>query len=232
MRGMTTALGPEQALQKTALFAPLGSDDLQKVTKCALHRTFRENELIFHEDDPPGPVYVIQSGRVKIGVTSSEGKETLLAYLSPGDCFGELSALDGLPRSADAIAVEPTGTLYFHREDFVSLATSVPRLALQLFRQLGRKLRVTDQFVADLVFFDVQNRVARRLLEMVDQFGVKTEDGIEIPIAMTQQDLANMVGATREMVNRTVSFYRMRGVLKQRGSRFVIMSRRGLEQDI
>jgi CRP/FNR family transcriptional regulator, cyclic AMP receptor protein len=229
---MATAFSPEQALQKTALFAPLGSEDLQKVSKCAQHRVFRENELIFHRDDPPGPVFVIQTGRVKIGVTSPEGKETLLAYLSPGDCFGEMSALDGLPRSADAIAVEATGTLYFRREDFVTLATNVPRLALELFRQMGRKLRLTDQLVGDLVFFDVQSRVARRLLEMGEQFGVKTEDGLEIPIAMTQQDLANMVGATREMVNRAVSFYRTRGLLKQRGNRFVIVSVRGLEQDV
>lgn len=229
---MTAAFTLEDALKKTALFAPLGTDDLQRVAKYALNRVFREGELIFHREDPPGPVFVIQSGRVKIGVTSSEGKETLLAYLSPGDCFGEMSALDGLPRSADAIAVEQTETLYFHKEDFVQLATGLPRLALELFRQLGRKLRVTDQLVADLVFFDVQSRVARRLLEMGDRFGVATSDGLEIPIAMTQQDLANMVGATREMVNRAVSYYRTRGVVRQRGNRFVIVQRNGLEQDL
>ncbi len=229
---MTAPPRSEEALAKTALFATLGPVELQRVATYAQRRVFREGAIICHRDDPPGPVFVIQSGRVKIGVTSPDGKETSLAYLSPGDCFGEMSALDGLPRSADAVAVEQTATLFFQRDDFVELATSLPRLALALFRQMGRRLRVTDQLVADLVFFDVRSRVARRLLELCDTFGVQSGDGTEIPIPMTQQDLANMVGATREMVNRAVSFYRTQGYLRQRGNRFVILNRDGLGQHL
>ncbi len=222
----------EQALKRSPLFAGLARPDLERITKLARSRVFTEGDVLFRRDDPPGPVYVIKTGRIKIEVSSLDGKETLLAYLSPGDCFGEMGALDELARSADAVAIERTETLYFGKEDFVSIVTGTPSLALELFRQVGRRLRETNQLVAELVFFDVQSRVARRLLELGESFGTRTSEGVEIQIPMTQQDLANMVGATREMVNRAISHYRVAGHILQKANRFILVHPEALEGDL
>ena len=218
------------ALHEAALFANLDRAGLERVAALARRRAFRRDEVVFRQEDPPGPVYVITSGRVKIAVVSREGKESVLAYLSPSDSLGELGALSNLPRSVDAVAVEPTETLYFLRDDFLGLVNAIPAIALQLIRQAARRLRATDGLVGDMVFYDVPGRVAKRLLDLAKDFGVMTEQGMEIQLPMTQRDLANAVGSTREMVNRVLKHYKARGYVDQRGDRLIILRPEALER--
>ncbi len=218
----------QSALRQAALFGGLGAQDLDRVTGLARRRAFRRDEAIFRQEDPPGPVYVITSGRVKVVVVSREGKESVLAYLSPADSLGELGALSNLHRSVDAVAVEPTETLYFLRDDFVELVSSIPAVALALIRQTTRRMRATNSVVGDMVFYDVPSRVAKRLLDLAKDFGAPTEAGIEIQIPLTQRELANAVGSTREMVNRILRHYKEAGYLQQRGDRVTILRPEGL----
>src|SRR2546428_7158001 len=113
--------GYRTVLQQAPLFAKLTDADLDRVAKLVRRRAFRKDEVIFRQEDPPGAVYLITSGRVKVFVVSPGGKESVLAYLSPPDSVGELGALSNLPRSVDAVAIEPTETLFFLREDFHEL---------------------------------------------------------------------------------------------------------------
>lgn len=216
--------------QNLPLFKDLPEPDWQWVRGRLRRRSLREGEVVFYKGDTEGTFFLITSGRVKICVTTPDGRESVIAILSPGDCFGELAALDGEPRSADAVAMEDTEAWCLAKEDFSGLLERSPRLARQIIAVLARRLRETDEHFTDLVFFDVFGRVARKLLELADSQGVTTPRGVEIPFRLTQQDLANLVGTTRESVNKALRFYSNRGYIKVGGGRINIVSRSGLER--
>ncbi len=116
------------------------------------------------------------------------------------------------------------------REDFQELVSSVPTIAMELIRQTTRRLRSADMLVGDMVFYDVPRRIAKRLLELSQEFGVRTKEGIEIQLPMTQRDLANAVGSTREMVNRIMRHYKAAGYLDQKGDRVILLQPEALER--
>src|SRR5262245_35257366 len=170
--------GSRGQLAGVPLFEGLPEDQLAVLEERLRSRTFREEETIFHRDDIGNGLYVIRSGQVKISLVAEDGRETVLAILSAGECFGELAVLDGEPRSADAVAMERTETVMLRREDFLEALETHPQLARQIIVLLSHKLRQTNEQLSDLVFFDVHGRVAKRLLELADAHGVKRDDGI------------------------------------------------------
>lgn len=218
--------------QNLSLFRDLPDHDWQWIRARLRHRPLREGEVVFCKGDTEGTTYIITSGRVKICVTTPDGRESVLAILAPGDCFGELAALDGEPRSADAVAMEDTEVWRLAKEDFSSLVERSPHFARRLIAVLTRRLRETDQHFTDLVFFDLFARVARKLLELADAQGMDTAQGVEIPFRLTQQELANLVGSTRESVNKALRFYSDRGHIISRGRRITVVSRSGLERHL
>jgi CRP/FNR family transcriptional regulator/CRP/FNR family cyclic AMP-dependent transcriptional regulator len=169
-------------------------------------RTFAAGAIIFHRGDPGLVLYVIQRGKVKICVTTPEGQEVSLAVLGPGECFGELALLDGQPRSADACALEVVTAAAIQRADFIAACLQHPVIAVQTMQVLSQRLRQTDEMVQDLLFLDVHGRVAKKLLELSESHGVRTPDGIRIEMRLTQGDLAAMVGASRESVNKVMGY--------------------------
>lgn len=192
----------------------------------------REGEVAFCKGDTDSTIFLIGSGRVKICVTTPDGRESVIAILSSGDCFGELAALDNEPRSADAVAMEDTTAWRLAQEDFIALLERSPSFARRLISLLALRLRATDEHYTDMVFFDVFGRVARKLLELADSQGVATPRGVEISFRLTQQDLANLTGTTRESVNKAMRFYRDRGYIASRGHYITIVSRSGLERRV
>jgi CRP/FNR family transcriptional regulator/CRP/FNR family cyclic AMP-dependent transcriptional regulator len=152
-------------------------------------------------------LYVILTGKVKISVTSPDGQEVSLALLSAGDYFGELALLDGQPRSASAVALEPAETLTLQRADFLKAVLRYPRIAVQVMNVLSRRLRQTDAMIEDLLFLDVHGRVAKKLLELGESHGIRTPEGIRIELRLTQGELAAMVGASRESVNKVMGYF-------------------------
>ena len=194
-------------LKHVTLFADLSDDALQELSSVAKKRTFRSGEVIFHRDDPGQVLYAIKEGKVKICLISPDGQEISLVVFGKGECFGEMALLDGLPRSADAIAVEKVECYTLQRSDFQNAIMKNPRIAIQVLEVVSKRLRNTNDQVEDLIFLDVYGRVAKKLIELSDAHGEKVEDGIRIDVRMTQQELASMVGASRESVNKVMGYF-------------------------
>ncbi|HEX4743273.1 MAG TPA: Crp/Fnr family transcriptional regulator [Candidatus Limnocylindria bacterium] len=200
------AVSVSTVLSKVPFFAGVPADELEKLAGSLQRRTVRAGKAVFRQDDPGSSLYVIESGVVKVQRTSPEGKEVILTILGPGDFFGELALLDGEPRSADAVAKEDTALLVLERDDFLAFLDRAPAVATKLLAALSRRLRRTDQLVQDAAFLDVPARLARALLQL--------SESPEAATGLTQSELAAMVGASRESVNRWLQFYRRRGLIE------------------
>ena len=202
------------ALQSAALFAALPSRHLQALVLQARRRFFRRGETIFRHGDIGNALYFLDSGRVKIVVTSEQGEEVLLAILGPGEVFGELSVFDGMPRSATVVAVEDVTALMLDRAAFQEFVRKEPEVSLHLLAVLSRRLRMGDIMVEDCAFLDVPGRLAKKLLELSEQHGNKTPEGVEIQLRLTQRELAGMVAASRESVNKHLAYFRQKGFVR------------------
>jgi len=194
-------------LKQVPLFAGLADEDIRGLMALAKRRTFRSGEVIFHREDPGQVLYVIKEGKVKISLISPDGQEISLVVFGKGECFGEFAILDGLPRSADAVALEKVECYTLQRSDFHDAIMKNPKIAIQIIEVLTRRLRSTDQMVEDLIFLDVYGRVAKKLLELADTHGTKVDDGTRIDVRLTQQEIASMVGASRESVNKVMGYF-------------------------
>jgi CRP/FNR family transcriptional regulator, cyclic AMP receptor protein len=194
-------------LKQVSLFANLADEDLHELMAAAKRRAFRSGEVIFHRDDPGQVLYMIKEGKVKICIISPDGQEISLAVFGKGECFGEFALLDGLPRSADAVAMEKVECYTLQRSDFHNAIMKNPKIAIKVMEALIKRLRTTDEMVEDLIFLDVYGRVAKKLLELSNTHGIKTEDGVRIDVRLTQQELASMVGASRESVNKVMGYF-------------------------
>jgi len=200
------AVSVSTVLSKVPFFAGVPLDELETLATSLQRRTVKAGKAVFRQDDPGSSLYVIESGVVKVQRTSPEGKEVILTILGAGDFFGELALLDGEPRSADAVAKEDTALLVLERDDFLAFLDRAPAVATKLLAALSRRLRRTDQLVQDAAFLDVPARLARALLQL--------SESPEAATGLTQSELAAMVGASRESVNRWLQFYRRRGLIE------------------
>lgn len=194
-------------LRQVDIFANLSEEDAQELMAVARKRSFRAGEVIFHRDDPGQVLYIIKEGKVKIALISPDGQEISLVVFGKGECFGEFALLDGEPRSADAIALDKVECYTLQRSDFQNAIMKHPTIAIQVLEVLSRRLRKTDQMVENLIFLDVYGRVAKKLLELANEHGVKVDDGTRIEVRLTQQELASMVGASRESVNKVMGYF-------------------------
>jgi CRP/FNR family transcriptional regulator, cyclic AMP receptor protein len=199
--------------KQVSLFANLPDEDLRALMAVARKRTFRAGEVIFHREDVGQVLYVLKEGKVNICLMSPEGQATSLVVLGKGDFFGELAILDGLPRSTDAIALERVECYTIQRSDIRNAIMKNPKLAIQVLEILCWRLRKTDDKVEDLVVLDVYGRVAKKLLDLAQEHGVHSEDGTRIDLRLTQQDLASMVGASRESVNKVLGYFTDKGYI-------------------
>jgi CRP/FNR family cyclic AMP-dependent transcriptional regulator len=193
--------------KQVSFFADLPEEEIRVLSSATKRRTFRAGEVIFHREDSGQVLYMIKEGKVKICIISPDGQEVSLAVLGKGDYFGEFALLDGLPRSTDAVALEKVECYSLQRSDFHNAILKNPKIAILVLEALTKRLRNTDQMVEDLIFLDVYGRVAKKLIELADAHGVKTEDGIRIDVRLTQQELASMVGASRESVNKVLGYF-------------------------
>jgi CRP/FNR family cyclic AMP-dependent transcriptional regulator len=193
--------------KQVSIFADLPEEDVHALTSVAKRRTFRAGEVIFHREDPGQVLYIIKDGKVKMCIISPDGQEISLAVLGKGEYFGEFALLDGLPRSTDAVALEKVECYTLQRSDFLNAIFKNPKIAILVLEALTKRLRNTDQMVEDLIFLDVYGRVAKKLLELADAHGIKVDDGIRIDVRLTQQELASMVGASRESVNKVLGYF-------------------------
>jgi CRP/FNR family transcriptional regulator, cyclic AMP receptor protein len=202
------------ALAKHSLFSELSPADLRELSAHLRRRRCAKGQIVFAQGDPGASLYVVQSGSVVVGLTSSEGKDLVLNEFGPGEVFGELALLDGEPRSADAVAREDSQLLVLQRDDFVLFLEGHPRVAIALLAILSRKLRRTTQQVQDVAFLDVPARLARALLDLSEARGKTAAEGDQASsFRATQSELAGIIGATRESVNKWLGFYQGQGLI-------------------
>ncbi|WP_072343435.1 Crp/Fnr family transcriptional regulator [Actinomyces urinae] len=179
--------------------------------------TLRRGEVLFEEGEPGNRLYIITEGKVKLGHTSTDGRENLLAVLGPGEIIGELTLFDPGPRSTTATAVSPVTLLHLDHADLNAILDTNPTMGKHMLRALARRLRRTNESLADLVFSDVPGRVAKALLDLADRFGTPAEDGVHVPHDLTQEELAQLVGASRETVNKSLADFVSRGWIHLEG---------------
>lgn len=175
----------------------LSEAELESIARRAVTRTFPRNTVVVSEGDHTDTLHIIVSGRVKIYVSDEKGKEIVLNHAGPGEYFGEM-VLDEGPRSASVMTLEPTRFLIVPKEDFREFVTKSPEFSLHLVRKLIRRVRALTNDVKSLALMDVYGRMARMLLELA----VERDGTLVIEGRPTQQEMANRVGASREMVNR------------------------------
>jgi CRP/FNR family transcriptional regulator, cyclic AMP receptor protein len=204
-----------EALGRCPLFSGLGLESRQAIAQTLRTRRFRKGEVLFHEGDPGDSLFIVASGAVKVVVPSEDGDEAILATLRRGDFLGELALLDGAPRSAGAIALEATETLTLPRSRFSALVASEPAIRDALLSALAGELRRLTAHVAELHFLDMTGRLAARLARLAEENGVRDADGsIRLDAPLTQSDLAAMIGATRQSVNKLLGEFMAEGWLR------------------
>jgi CRP/FNR family transcriptional regulator, cyclic AMP receptor protein len=215
---------PERRLlDATELFAALPEDALSELSAQARVRSLERNEVLFKQGDASSSLYVVQDGRIAIASQASDGRETVIAVLEQGGLFGELPLFDDAPRMADARALLETTVVELDYEPVRDLLRGRPELLWVIVRLLVERLRATDEALAELVFLDVPARTARRLLDLSDG-----ADRFTLPV--TQEELASMVGASRERVNKAISlFVRLEWLALDGRNNYRILDRQALD---
>ncbi|MBK6326821.1 MAG: Crp/Fnr family transcriptional regulator [Chloroflexi bacterium] len=219
----------DEALRQVPFFAQLSQDELAELSARLVARRFSPGQIIFHYGDPGGLLYIIQKGKIKITTATPEGQEALLAILGKDDFFGEFALLDEAPRSASAEAIEPTETLTLHREDFMRFLRNNPDFALHVLRTLTQRVRNLNSQISDIFFLDLPARLARVLLNLAEQHGIQTAEGIRIDLSLTQTDLAEMTGATRVSINKALGRFRREKWISVKGRRFTILDQEAMQ---
>ncbi len=217
------AVPERDLLAAVELFADLEPGEVDALADEAAVRVLNRGDLLFSEDDDPHELFVVVSGRVAIANRSIDGRESVLALMERGDLFGEMPLFDNLPRSAEARALEPSEVLALPYEPLRRLYEGRPALLWKVVALLAGRIRNTDEALADSVFLDVTGRTAKRLLEL-------SGDADEFSLPVTQEELAGMVGASRERVNKAIASFIRLGWIDQTDRRYRITNREQLER--
>lgn len=212
-----------ELLAQTRLFGGLGAENLQAVAAQAVVRSFRKGTIVVSEGEPGGACYVIASGSAKVFVSSPHGQEMVLATLRPPDAFGELALLDGEARSASVEALEDIVALALARSTLLEIARQQPAIADALLCSVGSLVRRLTTQTADLVFLDLEGRVAKLLVGLAEERGTSLEENTVLDLALTQRDLASMVGGSRQSVNHILHALQSRGFLELHGREVLIV---------
>ena len=212
----------DDVLSRAPMFAALDPEAAAALRSSMDTVNLNKGQFLFNEGERGERLYIITDGKMKLGHTSSDGRESLLAVLGPGELLGELSLFDPGPRTATATALTETSLMGLGHNALRPWLTGRPEVAEALLQALALRLRRTNEQMADLVFSDVPGRVAKTLLELGEKFGRPLPDGIHVTHDMTQEELAQLVGASRETVNKALADFAARGWIRLE-SRSVIL---------
>ncbi|MSW43220.1 MAG: cyclic nucleotide-binding domain-containing protein [Actinobacteria bacterium] len=213
----------DDALMQAPLFLALDPEGAAALRASLTERAVAKGEIIFQEGEPGDRMYVILEGKVKLGQSSNDGRESLLAILGPGEMFGELSLFDPGQRTSTATALTDAVILALSNEQLRPWLAGRPEVAAALLQALARRLRRTNEAMADLVFSDVPGRVAKALMDLGEKFGEVTSEGLMVTHDMTQEELAQLVGASRETVNKALADFAQRGWIRLESRQVMIL---------
>jgi CRP/FNR family cyclic AMP-dependent transcriptional regulator len=212
-----------ETLRSIPLFSLIRESDIWRIREATVSRSYPKDSVILFEGEAGEALYVVLAGRVKIVYTAEDGREVILGTREKGDFFGETALLDEQPNPAHVIAMQDSELLILRREEFRRCMAEIPAMSLGLLRHLSRRLRHADDQIRGLVLLDVRGRVARLLVEMADR-----NDGVSVPKGITHNVIAQMVGASRETVSRTLRELTISGLLSVTGRRISIANRPAL----
>lgn len=211
-----------ELLRGVELFDQFDDDDYQQIADAAETVDLIRSDVVFAENVDADACYIVIEGRIAISNKAFDGRESMVAIMESGDLFGEMGLFDGLGRSAEARALEPSSVLRISYDVLRSVWENKPELLWSVVRLLSLRIRATDEALADAFFLDVTGRTAKHLLELAGD-----QDEFEIPI--TQEELAGLVGASRERVNKAIASFLRLGWLAQTDRSYKILKRRELE---
>ena len=220
----------DSIVRKAPLFTAL--DDASAASLRASMESVRlaKGATLFSEGDSGEHLYVIIEGKLKLGTSSGDGRENLLSVLGPGEMFGELSLFDPGPRTATATAVTDVRLLSLGHDKVIPWVSQHPQVALELLARLAQRLRRTNEVVGDLVFSDVPGRVAKALIDLGERFGKETDEGLYVHHDLTQEELAQLVGASRETVNKALADFAGRNWIRLDGRAVLITDKERLHR--
>jgi len=204
---------PVSFIKQIPLFAPLSPGDQERLAMLMGRRSLCKGDFLFHKGDEGTALYIISRGLIKIALPTKSGDEVILAMLSDGDFFGEMALLDGLPRSADATAMEDTHLYVLDRTDFLSFLNHNEHAVLAIIQILSIRLRRTDDMVAEVCFLSVSARLAKKLVDLAGSPHQMGEGGLQNKVHLTQQELASLIGVSRETVNKELKILRQKGIV-------------------
>ena len=212
-------------LHTVPLFSSLDAEELQRFSELTREKFYPKGSVILFEDDPGDSLHIVRQGRVKVVLVGEDGREVILAVLGIGEHFGELSLIDDQPRSAHVIAMEDSTLLVLRRDDFRRRVDANPAVAWAMLVELSRRLRRADGKIGGLVLLDVPGRIARLLLDFADE-----GNGTTIEKPLTHQTIANMIGASRETVSRSMADFQENGWISVERRTISVTNRGALEQ--
>ena len=212
----------QEVIRKAPLFTALDDASAASLLANMVSVKIAKGSVLFAEGDDGDHLYVITEGKLKLGTSSGDGRENLLSILGPGEMFGELSLFDPGPRTSTATAVTDAKLLSLGQEKLLPWLVDNPNVALHLLARLAQRLRRTNEAVGDLVFSDVPGRVAKALIDLGERFGKQTDEGLFVHHELTQEELAQLVGASRETVNKALADFAGRNWLKLDGRAVLI----------
>lgn len=208
-----TAMDIAGLRKRSVIFEALSDEEAASLMQMARKINHPARHTVFQEGEPGDHLLVVLEGRVKVSLISPDGKEAILSILEAGDVFGEMALLDGEPRSATVTTMDKCVFLVIWRRDFLPFLERNPQASLKLLAALSKRLRATNDMVGGLSFLNLPARLARILINLGQQYGKLTAEGIAIGIKLSQEELGNLVGVSRESVNRQIRLWVETGVL-------------------
>jgi len=215
----------DEVLARAGLFQDVDPASAEVAAAQFEYIDVQRGQVIFHEGEPGDSLYIVLAGKVKLGRKSADGRENLVALMGPSDQFGELSMFDPGPRTTTAVAVTDSRLARMPKQALRQWITDRPEISEKLLRVLARRLRRTNNMLADLIFTDVPGRVAKQLLYLASKFGSMEGGQLRVTHDLTQEELAQLVGASRETVNKALADFASRGWLRLEGKGVVILDR-------
>jgi len=223
-------LDKRRLLEDHPLFGRLESEELDRLLPFLRVARYPRRAVLFHKGDPGTNMMVVLRGRVKVCTQSEDGKEVVHNLFSPGEVFGEIALLDGGDRTTDAVTLDASELLVLERRDFIPFLRDHPDAALRLMEVLCQKLRQTSQRLEEALFLEGPSRLAKRLVHLAETNGTRVADGIRIDLHLSQQDLGNIVGMSRESMNKHLRYWREEGLIRIEDGHYVITDLQALRQ--
>jgi CRP/FNR family transcriptional regulator/CRP/FNR family cyclic AMP-dependent transcriptional regulator len=210
-------------LKTVPIFSNFTKEELSALSNIARFHFYKKGEYFFARDDIGIYFFVLQKGLARVVIEGEEGREVTLSILHPGDFFGEMSLLDGKPRSASVVAQEECKALMISRDNFLKFIQRYPEVGIKILTTLSERLRKTDQQVETLAFFRADQKMADLLLKLKDEYGVKKKKGILIDLKLTHSEIGSLAGMTRETSNRVLSRFIKKGWIKREGKKILLL---------